>query len=578
MAAAARLFASRRDARRISLHFAFRWASVQRGMTVGFIIAIVTVLFTSVWLARFNIIQAIRDISEPARRRPRRRSSYLALGGSVAGLVFTAAGVASASFLALMVGPVFVFVGIAPTLARNIPRAVASTIVSTVVLMWAVAAVPVALALNATMDVLLFVIQGLVLVGAAVFLVSQHQQAIGQALSRFAKRSLRLRLGLAYPLARKFRTAMTLGMFALVVFILVMVSVFASMFQGQIGQFTSDASGRFNVVVQSNPTNPVAFDALAQESGVRSVAPLVTVATQVTKAPRLTEPRPWLATGFDDRFVAHGPPALDDRGPYPTDAAAYRAVFADPTRAIVDKMFLSSHSGPPAATIQIGDQFTLQDPAGGRSRTFTVAAIATPDVADNGLLVSTAAMRGLFGARAVSNRAYVDVSAPAAFADAFAGRFLANGGSAETVRGIVEDQMAQQQQFFLLMRSYLALGLVVGVAGIGVIMVRAVRERRRQIGVLRALGFQAVAVRAAFAIESAFVAVEGVVIGTLLALVCTWSITLTDAFGTTMAFRVPFGAIALLTIGTLVCTFLATAGPARSAARVRPAVALRIAD
>ena len=69
------------------------------------------------------------------------------------------------------------------------------------------------------------------------------------------------------------------------------------------------------------------------------------------------------------------------------------------------------------------------------------------------------------------------------------------------------------------MRGYLALGSIVGIAGIGVIMVRAVRERRRQVGVLRALGFQATAVRRAFVVESAFVAVEGVVIGTVLALV-----------------------------------------------------------
>jgi putative ABC transport system permease protein len=167
---------------------------------------------------------------------------------------------------------------------------------------------------------------------------------------------------------------------------------------------------------------------------------------------------------------------------------------------------------------------------------------------------------------------------PGAFADSFAGRFLANGGKAQTLRSVVQTDLAQQQQFFLLMRSYLALGLVVGVAGIGVIMVRAVRERRRQVGVLRALGFQAAAVRAAFVVESAFVAVEGVLIGTVLALVCAWSITLTDAFGSTLAFRVPFGTIGLLVVGTFGCALLATAAPARSAARIRPAVALRLAD
>src|SRR4029079_12751779 len=168
--------------------------------------------------------------------------------------------------------------------------------------------------------------------------------------------------------------------------------------------------------------------------------------------------------------------------------------------------------------------------------------------------------------------AYLDVRDPNGFADAFAGRFLANGGKAETLRVVVENAMAQQQQFFLLMRTYLALGLVVGIAGIGVIMVRAVRERRRQVGVLRALGFQANAVRAAFVIESAFVAVEGVLIGTVLALVCAWSITLTDAFASEIASRVAVVSIALLVLGTLVCALAATAAPARSASRIEPAV------
>ncbi len=148
-------------------------------------------------------------------------------------------------------------------------------------------------------------------------------------------------------------------------------------------------------------------------------------------------------------------------------------------------------------------------------------------------------MQALMAAPLVPNRAYADVSDPSAFVAAFSGRYLANGGTAETLRHLVQVELSSQQQFFLLMRSYLALGLVVGIAGIGVIMVRAVRERRRQVGVLRAIGFQAASVRAAFVVESAFVAVEGVLIGTLLALLCSWSITLTDAFGSGIPFRVP---------------------------------------
>jgi putative ABC transport system permease protein len=577
MAAAAQLFGSRGDDTGISLHFAFRWSSVQRGMVVGFIIALATVVITSIWLSRFNIIQAIRDITEPRRRKPRRRSGYAGIGLAVGGLLLTGAGLAGSAFLPVLLGPIAVFAGVTPMLARNVGRFAANTATAIAAIAWAIAAVPVAIALDMNVDVLLFVVQGLVLVLAAVVLVAQHQEAIGHVAGRVARRSLSLRLGLAYPLARRFRTSMTLGMFALVVFILVLVSVFSSMFSGEIGRFTSDASGGFNVVVQSNPTNPVDLGALARERDVRAVAPITTLPVQVTAAPGLDRSREWAASGFDRQLVDHGAPKLKDDGTYGRDTAVYDAVLASSDLAIIDEDFLASGGGPPRQKVGIGDHFTMRDEASGTSHTFTVAAISKPDLANNGVLIGDAAARQMFGSRAVANRAYLDVADPGAFSDSFAGRFLANGGKAQTLRSVVQDALAQQQQFFLLMRTYLALGLVVGIAGIGVIMVRAVRERRRQVGVLRALGFQSSAVRGAFVVESAFVAVEGVLIGTVLALVCAWSITLTDAFGS-LGFRVPFGAIGLLVLGTFVCALLATALPARAAARIRPAVALRLAD
>jgi putative ABC transport system permease protein len=480
--------------------------------------------------------------------------------------------------MGLVIGPVFVFVGIGPALARHFPRAHVATALATVVLLWGVVAVPIALALHSGVGVFMFVAQGLMLVGAAVVLVSQQQRAIGHAVGRVANRSLQVRLGLAYPLARRFRTAMTLGMFALVVFILVYVSVIGAMFAGQLDDFTRDTSGGFNVVVSSNPSDPVALDALTRLPGVRAVAPLDALDLLVVRAPGLTQARQWSGTGFDAAFVRSRPPTLDDRGRYSTDRAAYQAVLADSHLAIVDQFFLAGGAGPPSERVKVGDRFTVRDLGGAGARTFTVAAIADNDFADNGVLMSRAAARAAFGDRGAPSRAYVDAADPDRFATDFGVRFLSHGGQAETIRGIVHDELASQQEFFVLIRGYLALGLIVGIAGIGVIMVRAVRERRRQVGVLRALGVQAAAVRRAFVVESAFVAAEGLVIGTVLALVTAWSITLTDAFGAGMSFRVPVFGIAAVVLGTLVCALLATAAPARAAARIRPAVALRITD
>ncbi|MGO9875265.1 MAG: ABC transporter permease [Acidimicrobiia bacterium] len=578
MAFAARLRDSGPTSSRLTLHFAFTWASVQRGLEIGFVIAIVTVLTTSVWLGRFNIIRAIRDINETAPHRPHARSFYAGLVVATAGLVLTGVGATGGSFVGLVTGPVFVFAGIGPALARNFPRRTVTSTLAAVVLLWGVVAVPIALALHSSVGVFLFVAQGLMLVGAAVVLVSQQQGTIGHAVGRLAKHSFQVRLGLAYPLARRFRTSMTLGMFALVVFILVYVSVIGSMFAGQLGQFTHDASGGFNVLISSNPSDPVPFAQLSREAGVRAVAPLVSLDLEVVHAPGLTQPREWSGTAFGPAFVQHGPPALDDHGTYATDRAAYAAVLANPHLAIVDKFFLSSGNGPPAQQIAIGDRFTVRDIVSGAERTFTIAALGTNDWANNGVLMSQSAARDAFGSAAVPSRAYVDATHPDQFVASFAGQFVTNGGSAETIRNTVHDQLSDQQQFFVLIRGYLALGLIVGVAGIGVIMVRAVRERRRQVGVLRALGVQAGAVRAAFVVESAFVAIEGLVIGTLLALVTAWSITLTDAFGSGLAFRVPVVAIASVIVGTLICALLATAAPARAASRIQPAVALRMTD
>src|SRR6185295_6166482 len=120
----------------------------------------------------------------------------------------------------------------------------------------------------------------------------------------------------------RFRTAMTLGMFALVVFILVYVSVIGAMFAGQLDRFTRDSSGGFNVVVSSNPSDPVSLDRVARRPDVRAIAPLDALNLLVVQAPGLAQPRPWSGTGFDQSFVRSRPPTLDDRGKYPSDRAA----------------------------------------------------------------------------------------------------------------------------------------------------------------------------------------------------------------------------------------------------------------
>jgi len=552
--------------------------SIQAGVAIGFVIALATVVVTSIRVSRFNIIQAIRDLNEPGRRRPRRRSQVAGLLLSLLGLAVTIAAFPGKNGAGIIVGPMLVLAGLGPLMARRFPKRAVATALSALIVAWGIVALPVAVIADAPIEIFIFVLQGLTLAAASVVLVSQNQDVIGRFVGRLARGSLDVRLGLAYPLARRFRTGMTLGMFSVVLFTLAYITILSHTFQGQLDTFTTDLSGGFNATVESNPTNPIPLEELTEEQGVNAVAPLATVPAEVTRDDA-TEPANWTMSGFDERLLEGGPPHLRDRGTYSDDEAAWQAVLDDPALAIVDNFFLSDNPGPPEAALDIGDSFEVADPVTGRAQTLTVAAIAPDDWLFNGGWFGIDAARDVYGTRAVPNRAYVNADDPDAFADAVAARYLANGGEGETISEQVDQQLTRQNQFFLLMRGYLALGLLVGVAGLGVVMVRAVRERRREIGVLRALGFEAPSVRRAFVIEAAFVCSEGVIIAVVLALITSFGLANTsDAFGENFQWRVPVPGLAVISAGTLLAALLATFGPARAAARIRPAVALRIAD
>ena len=65
----------------------------------------------------------------------------------------------------------------------------------------------------------------------------------------------------------------------------------------------------------------------------------------------------------------------------------------------------------------------------------------------------------------------------------------------------------------------MGLGLLVGVAALGVVSARAVVEHRQQIGVLRAMGFRRGAVQGALLLESSCVAFTAIVVGSVLGLI-----------------------------------------------------------
>jgi putative ABC transport system permease protein len=256
-------------------------------------------------------------------------------------------------------------------------------------------------------------------------------------------------------------------------------------------------------------------------------------------------------------------------------------MLADPTLIVVGEGFLQSRGGPPTQTVKPGQVVLVRNPETSEVREAHIAALADFGFGPSPAYMGIDGVRSLVGDRAVVNlvRFSVEPGAdPQDVAERLNGRFVENGLSAASFRSQVEGGLATQQQFLRLMQGYLSLGLVVSVAGIGVVMIRAVRERRREVGVLRALGFEPKQVRRAFIAESSFVALEGILLGTGLAVISTWRLLTSGAFGDGLEFSVPVTQLVVIIGLAFIATLAATASPAHQASKIRPAVALRIAD
>jgi putative ABC transport system permease protein len=366
-------------------------------------------------------------------------------------------------------------------------------------------------------------------------------------------------------------------------FVLVFMSVFAAVFQAQAPVVADDTRAGYDLVVDSNPTNPLTTVLLQAQRDVVASAPMVWGLAKF-ETPSSADAFQRRLSGFDESLLARGVPALSSRLPqFTSDDAAWRAVLTSPDLVIVPSDFLAVGGGPPSSTVSIGETITLIDPAAGTRHQLTVAGIdGDLDPAENGAMVGATALP-TFVDRSFAGRFYVavrDGADPGVVGGRIEGALVANGVRADTFRSLVDDRLRGTTAFIHLLQGFLALGLVIGIAGLGVVMVRAVRERRREIGMLRAMGFASKIVRRAFLIEATFIAVQGIVIGGALGLVTGYSVlSNSSALGDkALPFTVPWVVIASLAGAALVASLLAVAAPAHQASRIKPAVALRLTD
>ncbi|HZM41034.1 MAG TPA: ABC transporter permease, partial [Acidimicrobiales bacterium] len=337
----------------LSFVFAVQPSSLILGSVVGLAISLITVWATSARIARLNVIRAIRDLPEPAVRRASWLRLVLGAIGMVLGGLILNAGLSGDAAIPVLIGPAVALASAVPLFGRWLPRRVVIATAGGLAAVWSVAALAVAPDAFHDAGIEMFVVQGLVLVGAAVAVLAQGDRAWAWVANRLADRGgLAGRLAVAYPLARRVRTAMLLAMFALITFMLTFMSVLSNAFMAEAPALAAGQSAGWDMWVDSLSTSPVDARDLGQDPDVASTASLTSGSAQLSTEgyePANPDDSFWPVTGIDEAMLGPGMLDLSERlDRYPDDRAAYEAILADPTLAIAPDWLLEGDDGPDA--------------------------------------------------------------------------------------------------------------------------------------------------------------------------------------------------------------------------------------
>src|SRR5215204_1522906 len=573
------------------------------GFGVGVLLTFVIVTLSAVRVSRLNIVAAIRNTPEPVGRRSRK----------LRWIPGTLAGLSAADAASLMLGVSLVVVGCVP-LARA--SGLSERIVFTaagllLVVQWLLpfSAVETLAGKELTWGFGVWIMGGIfVVLGSAWTLMFNADLLLGGLTATFGRiRVLTpvLRMAIAYPLRNRFRTGVTLAMFTLVVFTMVVGAVISGSFVHAMDN-PEQFGGGFDVRAQAAPTNAI----VGMEGAIRRApgldpARFTVVSEQSFLAAEARQ------IGYDDGFTDYGLRGLDEpflrnttygfsamaRG-YESADEIWRALADKPGLAVVDAIVAPRRDDWSAGAVLpdfklqgfvledgVFDPLTLatRDPQTGKKLQLTVIGILAETVpfAMQGISTSQETLAGAYGDRVRPTAYYYALAEgadPRVVAPELESAFVANGLEADALEELLEDSIAVQWTFNRLIQGFMGLGLIVGIAALGVISARAVVERRHQIGILRALGFRRRMIQVSFLIESSFIALTAIVVGTLLALII--AVNIIDDVGSQsswndLAIVVPWVNLAIIFGTVYAAALLATLGPAVRASRVYPAEALR---
>lgn len=433
-----------------------------------------------------------------------------------------------------------------------------------------------------------------------------------------------LKTAIAYPLSSRFRTGVTMLLFAMVISTVTIMSVviaatetLVAADEGQNAGFEIGTS--FSLLKFFDPMKDLQAEIAARPdfpqeeiAAVGSVADFPAEARQVDQ--QATPGSDWryveisgVNAGYLDQAEQYY--AFSARAPgFSSDADVWQALrerddVVVATASLIDNpvdRFRQNHppgrgfdrafrgglrlagvSPDDAVLPEISLKLRQPDGAGAERVVQVIAVLEDQDMLAGGALQGNAALLAALNGEPVAfDNYYIKVSEGAdvrALAADLERAFL--GNALETTILAESDAIAQSvtHGILRLFQGFLALGLLVGIAALGVISTRSVVERRQQVGMLRAIGYQSRMVALSFLLESSLIALTGIAIGVIAGVVLGKEIVAIffETVSPNQVFTLPWLQIGGIVLAAYGFSLLTTLLPAYQASRIYPAEALR---
>ena len=456
----------------------------------------------------------------------------------------------------------------------------------------------------------MFFISGIAMVAAAVWTVMYNADLLLKVLTfvtgPFGQLRPVLVTAVAYPMSAKFRTGLTLAMFALVIFTLIVMSILTEAFSAAVGD-SERVAGGWDIQATVNFNTPIEDIRLAIDEkpslnnvDIPSIGGYTTIPVE-TRQVGADEQR-WqfyAVRAADDQFLREAGANLKmfDTEYGDTQEDIWNAVRADSNLVVVDSLVVPSRQGFANDELPFELEGIFYEDTEMEAIDIEVREPRTGQVIPLkviGVLDRLTDAFGELGIGMLASREELDEAIPfriptttyrfkaaegvdvAQLSKDLESAFRENGMESDVLSELVDDIAEANRAFNYLFTSFMGLGLLVGIASLGVVSLRAVVERRQQIGVLRAIGYRRRMVQLSFLTESSFVVLMGTAIGVGLGTIISWNIVKDiQEEVETVRFAIPWIQIGIIVAIAYVFSLATTFLPARQASRIYPAEALR---